>query len=130
MVGNTTAGSNCADLNSPRCLRGQKGMVYEGGIRNNCLVCSKTLLPVTRRGTTYSQGLVHVMDWHATFLELAGAKDVATSKPLDGVSVWNALLSDSPSPRTEFLVNIDVESRDQISNTQNFPHRQVTPSFR
>jgi hypothetical protein len=32
---------------------------------------------------------------------------VPASKPLDGVSVWSALLADTPSPRTEFLINID-----------------------
>ena len=77
------------------------------GIRNNALVCSDTLLPSARRGASYTQGIIHVMDWHATFLELAGIGSAPSAKPLDGVSAWTALLTDGPSPRTEFLVNID-----------------------
>ena len=104
--GSGHAGSNCADVSSTDCLRGMKGTVWEGGVRNNALVCSDTLLPKARRGTVYSQGLVHVVDLHATFLQLAGI-DPQGDKPLDGVSVWDALIADTPSPRTEFLVNID-----------------------
>ena len=104
---NGGGGSNCPDLSSASCLRGIKGMVWEGGIRNNALACSDTLLPAARRGANYQQGMVHVMDWHTTFLELAGVGSVPAAKPLDGVSVWEALLTDGPSPRTEFLINID-----------------------
>lgn len=100
-------GSNCPDLSSESCLRGIKGMVWEGGVRNNALVCSDTLLPAARHGTVFKQGLVHVTDWHATFLELAGATSLPAAKPLDGLSVWSAILADGPSPRTEFLINID-----------------------
>ena len=113
-------GSNCPDLSSDRCLRGVKGMVWEGGFRNNALICSDTLLPAARHGTIYKQGLVHVMDWHATFLELAGVGSVMAAKPLDGVSVWSALLADGPSPRTEFLVNIDPGIRRAV-RTRDIP---------
>jgi len=77
-----------------------------GGVRNNAILCSQTLLPPALKGSTYSKGLVHVMDWHATFRDLAGAKDKA-GKPTDGVNVWDAILKNHSSPRTEFLVNID-----------------------
>merc|ERR1712060_278048 len=87
-------------------MGGHKAELWEGGIRNNALLCSKTMLPAGMAGTTYSKGLVHVMDWHATFRTLAGAKDKA-GKPLDGVSVWDAITQDKLSPRSEFLVNID-----------------------
>jgi hypothetical protein len=46
------------------------------------------------------------MDWHATLRTLAGAKD-KNEKPVDGVSVWDAITQDEVSPRSEFLVNID-----------------------
>jgi hypothetical protein len=100
------AGNQCPTTASPDCLRGHKAELFEGGIRNNALLCSKTLLPAERRGKTYSKGLVHVMDWHATFRSLAGAKD-KTEKPLDGMNVWDAIAQDKESPRTEFLVNIE-----------------------
>jgi arylsulfatase A-like enzyme len=99
-------GNQCPTSASADCLRGHKAELFEGGIRNNALLCSKTLLPSGRSGTTYSKGLVHVMDWHATFRSLAGAKD-KTEKPVDGVSVWDAITQDKQSPRSEFLVNID-----------------------
>ena len=53
-------------------LRGQKGTLWEGGVRNNALVWG-SLLPKSARGSTYSDGLVHVTDWHATFAALGGA---------------------------------------------------------
>ena len=48
-----SAGNNCPDINS-FCLRGAKATLWEGGIRNNALVCSKTLLPTERRGTSHN----------------------------------------------------------------------------
>jgi arylsulfatase A-like enzyme len=100
-------GGNCPEYSQDGlCLRGQKATLWEGGIRNNALLCSKTLLPSSLKGQTYSKGLVHVMDWHATFRDLAGSKD-KEDKPLDGLSVWDAILADTDSPRKEFLVNVD-----------------------
>lgn len=99
-----SAGNNCPDSKG-LCLKGHKAELYEGGIRNNAVVCSKTLLPEAVKGTVYTKGLVHVMDWHATIRDLAGAKDGA--KTTDGVSVWEAITQNKDSPRTEFLVNID-----------------------
>lgn len=100
------AGNNCNE--NGLCLRGFKGTNWEGGVRNNALVCSQTLLPVGRRGQVFSKGLVHVTDWHATFQELAGVPSGNSwGKPLDGMNVWGALTQDKPSPRTEFLVNVD-----------------------
>jgi len=100
------AGNQCPTLTDPNCLRGHKAEMWEGGIRNNALLCSKTMLPSGRSGKTYSKGLVHMMDWHATLRTLAGAQDKET-KPVDGVSVWDAITKDEQSPRTEFLVNVD-----------------------
>jgi len=100
------AGNQCPTTDSADCLRGHKAELWEGGIRNNALVCSKTLLPSERLGKTYGNGLVHIMDWHATFRALAGATDKA-DKPLDGMDMWEAITKNTVSPRTEFLVNID-----------------------
>ncbi len=94
-------------------LRGHKAELWEGGIRNNAIVWG-SLVPADRRGTTYTGGLIHVMDWHATFAALgagAGGSDpaaaVADAKTLDGVAVWDALTTGGPSPRNEFLINYD-----------------------
>lgn len=133
LPGDRAAGSNCPGLSSPTCFRGCKGMVWEGGVRNHALMCSATLLPSARRGAVYAQGMVHVVDWHATILELAGAagRDLPSSaagagavKPLDGVSVWSALVADAPSPRTEFVVNIDpVDFFNPVNKTWAYRYR-------
>lgn len=87
-------------------LRGQKTELWEGGVRNNALLYSRTLIPSTLWGTVYTGGFVHVMDWHATFLELAGASN-STGLPTDSVSVWPAIMQNSSSPRTEIALNIE-----------------------
>jgi len=97
---------NCPEYSKDGlCLRGAKGSLWEGGIRNHALLCSKTLLPSSVKGQTYSKGLVHVMDWHATFRDLAGAAD--KEKTVDGLNVWDAIVADTDSPRKEFFVNVD-----------------------
>lgn len=101
-----SAGNNCPDINK-FCLRGHKATLWEGGIRNRALVCSKTMLPADKLGTTYSKGMVHLMDMHATLEELGLAGHPTTGPPLDGKSIWSAITKDTPSPRTEFVVNID-----------------------
>jgi hypothetical protein len=111
---------NCPEYSKDGlCLRGRKATLWEGGIRNNALLCSKTLLPSSLKGQTYSKGLVHVMDWHATFRDLAGAQD-KEGKPLDGLNVWDAILADDESPRKEFLVNIDPCSGHGTCSKDNF----------
>lgn len=100
------AGNNCPEYgNGGVCLRGSKGSLYEGGVRNHALLCSKTLVPDAMKGSWYD-GLVHVTDWHATLRDLGGAADVA-SKPVDGMNVFEAVTSNIDSPRSEFLLNID-----------------------
>jgi arylsulfatase A-like enzyme len=116
-------GGNCPEYSQDGlCLRGAKGSLWEGGIRNNALLCSKTLLPSSLKGQTYSKGLVHVMDWHATFRDLAGAKD-KEDKPLDGLSVWDAIVADTDSPRKEFLVNVDPCSGHGACSGEEFAFR-------
>lgn len=101
------AGNNCPGYGGEGvCLRGQKGRLYEGGVRNNAMLCSKTLVPDAMKGKSYSKGLVHITDWHATLRDLAGASD-SGSKTVDGKNVFDAITQNVDSPRTEFLVNID-----------------------
>jgi len=101
------AGNNCPEYSKTGlCLRGNKGNLYEGGVRNNALLCSKTKIPDAMKGTTYSKGLVHVTDWHATLRDLGGASD-GEAKTVDGKNVFDAIVGNKDSPRKEFLVNID-----------------------
>ena len=53
-------------------LRGCKSEIFEGGIRNNALLRSKTLIPPARVGQRYTLGLVHIVDIHASFAVLGG----------------------------------------------------------
>ncbi len=69
-------------------LRGKKGQIWEGGTRNNAVVWGNLVPEAVRR--TYSRGLVHVTDWHATFAALGGAT-LKGKADLDGLNVWDAL---------------------------------------
>eukprot|EP00811_Abedinium_folium_P032614 NODE_5645_length_1748_cov_2.060457.p1 GENE.NODE_5645_length_1748_cov_2.060457~~NODE_5645_length_1748_cov_2.060457.p1 ORF type:complete len:495 (-),score=130.78 NODE_5645_length_1748_cov_2.060457:179-1663(-) len=112
----TFGGNNCPDEGSPSCLRGMMGSYYEGGIRNNALLCSETLLPNHLKGTTYSKGMVTILDWHTTFVGLAHGHNDA-DKPSDGYDMWDTLISNTDSPRVEFLANIDPCSRIHATST-------------
>jgi len=77
--GSTKAGAS----NWP--LRGDKGTLYEGGIRSVGFVHSP-LLPVNRMGAI-TKNLMHVTDWFPTMMHLAGCKNKHYGgKPLDGTS--------------------------------------------
>eukprot|EP00040_Diaphanoeca_grandis_P007156 m.39919 g.39919 ORF g.39919 m.39919 type:complete len:571 (-) comp18337_c0_seq1:239-1951(-) len=101
--GNPTQGG----YNMP--LRGQKGSMYEGGIRSVSFIWS-ALIPVQAQGTTYG-GLLHLVDWLPTFMSLAtnGQFDAKreVKLELDGFDVWNAIITNSTSPRTELVHNFD-----------------------
>ena len=55
-------------------LRGAKYSDTEGGVRTRAFVAGG-LIPPHRRGSTIdgAQGFIHVCDWYATFVGLAGA---------------------------------------------------------
>ena len=69
--------------NSP--LRSEKGTYFSGGIRGAAFVTSPLL---TQTGVEYT-GLLHLSDWMATLVNLAGG-DV-TDLDLDGFDVWEAI---------------------------------------
>ncbi len=72
---------------------GAKGQVQEGGIRVPTILS----WPGKLRGHQVSSTPVHTTDWHATFLELAGARP-DPRYPLDGVSLVDHLLRGRPAP--------------------------------
>ena len=87
-------------------LRGVKNTLWEGGVRGAALLWSTQL---TKRPRTAEQTM-HIVDWLPTLVEAAGG-EAALAKldaaQLDGLSVWQALLKNEPSPRKSVLHNID-----------------------
>jgi len=103
-------GGNPHDGGNNMPLRGKKASLWEGGVRNNAFIWSNSneILPAGRRGSLYTN-LMHVTDWHATILDLAGVSD-DNGYALDGVSHLDAIQRGSTVPRTEMLINIDPHS--------------------
>ena len=71
-----------------------------GGIRAAAFVSS----PLIKKKKRVSKELLHVTDWYATILSLAGAKP---DENTDGKNIWNHLSLNSKPPRKELLLNID-----------------------
>ena len=46
-------------------------------------------------------------DWFPTIARAGTAIRSNTDRPLDGHNIWNALTSESPSPRDEILYNVN-----------------------
>ncbi len=81
-------------------LRGEKGKLYEGGIRVPAVMAWKGKL---------APGVIteplHVVDLFPTLLGLAGIED-AGSKPLDGKNAWPTIAKGQPSPHAFILHNV------------------------
>ncbi|CAJ1345925.1 unnamed protein product, partial [Effrenium voratum] len=91
-------------------LRGSKGEVWEGAMRTKALLTGThpELDAAATKGKTYTGGFMHLVDWHATLLQLAHSSPTSREVPndVDGIGLWRALVQDAPSPRTEFISNI------------------------
>jgi len=71
-------------------LRGNKGTLFEGGTKVDALIYSK-LLSSKQQGATYG-GLMHVVDWFPTMLDMAGITYKSPSgRALDGASHWSMM---------------------------------------
>jgi arylsulfatase A-like enzyme len=81
--------------------RDGKGSLFEGAMR----VCAIANWPGRIKAQTVN-GLMHAVDIYPTLASLAGAS-VAKCKPLDGMNVWDTIAEDKPSPRSEFVYNIE-----------------------
>lgn len=78
-----------------------KGTLFDGATR----VCALANWPGRIKPQTVD-GLIHAVDIYPTLAALAGAS-TARCKPLDGQNVWDTIAEGKPSPRTEFVYNIE-----------------------
>jgi arylsulfatase A-like enzyme len=78
-------------------LRGQKGTLYEGGVR----VCAFANWPGRLKPGRYARPM-HAVDWFPTVAALVGYSP-ATDLKWDGVSQWAALTGAGPSERPQGL---------------------------
>ncbi|KAB7504455.1 Arylsulfatase B [Armadillidium nasatum] len=83
-------------------LRGSKGTVYEGGVRGSAFVWSSLLNDPGR----VSMEMMHITDWFPTLYHAIGGSESVLPK-MDGMNVWNSIQGNSPSPRNEFVININ-----------------------
>jgi arylsulfatase A-like enzyme len=81
-------------------LRAGKGTHYEGGVRVAAFATWPGVIPAN----STVQEPMHMVDWYPTLLRLAGAR-VEQKHPLDGLDVWNTIVSHQPSPHREILIN-------------------------
>lgn len=98
-VGEGAVGGELPPRNDP--LRDGKGSVYEGGTRVVALVNWPGQIPA---GET--AGVMHVVDMLPTLAGIGGA-DIAKSKALDGMDVWQVIEAGKDSPRQDMVYNID-----------------------
>ncbi|XP_070548879.1 arylsulfatase I-like [Ptychodera flava] len=84
-------------------LLGMKQQLFEGGTRAVGFIHGNIL---AKTGYTYN-GLVNIVDWYPTLVNIAGGK--ITDPEIDGINVWPALSTGSPSPRKEMVYNIIPE---------------------
>lgn len=87
-------------------LRGSKGTLFEGGIRQASFMWGQ-MLPRDVLGTTYD-GQISLTDWFPTFMSIAtaGMWHPNYFYELDGVDLFTALYSGGKSPRNETLLNV------------------------
>ncbi len=80
--------------------RGQKGRLYEGGVRAPTVV----VWPGQCAAGAEVNEPLHVVDLYPTLLKLAGA-DLKQDKPLNGLDVWPTIVDNQPTPHQSILLN-------------------------
>jgi arylsulfatase A-like enzyme len=87
-------------------LRGEKGSVYEGGIRVPCLV----RWPGKLKPAKFT-GVAHITDWMPTLCALVGFNPERDLK-WDGQDIWPQLTgAESPKPRAIYVASPGFKSR-------------------
>lgn len=79
-------------------------------------------MPVASQGTTYG-GLIHAADWLPTIVQATTGAGLSPGEtfPLDGIDMWQALLSNATSPRTEVYYGINQRAEGPaVRNVEGF----------
>ncbi|KAH9379959.1 hypothetical protein HPB48_001414 [Haemaphysalis longicornis] len=100
-------------------LRGFKGSVWEGACRVPAFLWS----PLLKRTRRVSQQMMHIVDWLPTLYHAAGGDSKRLKDQMDGKDMWRELSLNLPSPRVEFLYNI--EPQDEIAALRHHNYKLV-----
>ncbi|MCP4456023.1 MAG: arylsulfatase [Planctomycetes bacterium] len=82
-------------------LRGEKGLLYEGGIR----VPALAVWPGVLKAGAVVKGPLHMVDMYPTLAKLASCS-LEQPLPLDGKDAWSAIAGGKPTPHKEILLNV------------------------
>ena len=94
--------NNAGGYNWP--LRGQKGTLWEGGMKSPGFIHSPLIDP--ERVGSMTSNVMHVTDWFPTILEFGKCSQTAVKRPLDGVSQAHIITS---QPDTEkYMVREEI----------------------
>lgn len=121
MIFTTDNGGNLGGSGCNYPLRGGKYTFWQGGVRGNSFI-SGGLVPASRRGQSWG-GAAHAADWYTTIAALAMA-DATNTGPLppDGVALFDAIINNASSPRTEVVIQI-------VSNSSGNQFKALSPEF-
>lgn len=107
--GETQDGSTTSKISGNNFpFKGQKGVYSRGGTSNTAIVHSK-LIPKHLRGTR-NDHLIHITDWLPTLMNRATDRKWTGSyigADIDGVDIWDTLVSDVPSPHSLIVHYVD-----------------------
>jgi arylsulfatase A-like enzyme len=114
IVFTTDNGAPERGFNSGYPLRGDKGSLFEGGIRGTSFIWS----PLLEKRERVSNDLIGMVDWLPTLVSAAGGN--VDFEGLNGMNHWKEFIIGNPLKRTELLHNINVVSGASSINVGNF----------